>query len=403
MGFLILLLSSFIIRLFLIANPSFKFDLDLIKTWTERILTTPFHSFYDPNVFIDYPPFFFYFLFIIGKIFTLFFSPNQIHSQQFEMFYKFILVLFDFLSALMIYKISLKYLNFKLALAASLIYLLNPVILFDAALWGQNDGVLIFLLLLSSYFLFEKKMLNVWAISFTLSFLFKFQAIAALPVMLVFLSKNFNLKNTTLAFLTAVLTTVIVTFPFFQSFLPIKDLFNMAQHSSSVYPYTSLNAFNLWALDGFWKSDSRIFYIVNLQTIGVFVFTSLLTIILARLVLEKKPFNLSYYLAISLSFLAFFLFLTRMHERYIVPFFGFFIFLSLFSKKDLALYILISIVSLLNLFYVYFYYNFVYIDSKNANNLTYQLIDGNYIWLSLINVLVFVYLLLKFVAIKKNV
>lgn len=401
-GFIILILISLLLRIKLILSPAFKLDINVIKFWTERITSTPFNLFYDPNIFIDYPPFFFYFLFIVGKIYEIFFASSQINSLTFEVFYKSVLVIFDFASAYIIYKIIHKYSDQKTSLLGSLVYLFNPVILFDIALWGQNDGVLIFLLLLSSYLLFEKRQLKTSVIIFTLALLFKFQAAAALPVIGLFLLKSFPIKKVLVASLVGLFSIIIVTFPFFESILPLKQLFIMAQNSSSVYPYTSLNAFNVWAFDGFWKSDTRTFLFINFQTLGVIIFIIFLVSIILKLSIQRKISTLNYYFGISLSFFAFFLFLTRMHERYIIPFFAFFIFVVILSKRHLATYILLIFISFLNLFYVYYYYNVIYNNSISNNNLIYQFVDNSYIWLSLINILIFVYLLMRFLTLKKD-
>ncbi|HEY5601252.1 MAG TPA: hypothetical protein VIK81_04170, partial [Patescibacteria group bacterium] len=65
------------------------------------------------------------------------------------------------------------------------------------------------------------------------------------------------------------------------------------------------------------------------------------------------------YLFASLFILAFFLFPTRVHERYLLPVFAFLIVAAfqLKSKFLIAIYLLLTLIHLANLYFVYSYYN----------------------------------------------
>lgn len=377
--------------------------MDVWKAWTYRLLTTPLPNFYSPTYFSDYPPLYLYYLLIAGKIFTLFTSLESLGSPQYDIFFKSLILGFDLLSGLIIYKIAKNHLPNNALLITSL-YLLNPVILFDGVVWGQNDSILIFLLLLCCYLLFERNKYKPAIFIFSLAFLIKFQALAALPVISIFILKKFQPKQWLVSLLIGVSTVITLSYPFYLNSNPLSGLLELAQKSSSIYPYTSINAFNFWAFNGFWKSDTKELLVINFQSVGIIIFIAFLVPILLKLFLQKKVISINYYLGIALSFLAFFLFLTRMHERYIVPFFAFAIFWCLVSfKKYLTTYIILSVISFLNIFYVYYYYNFVYNHPISGNNLMYQFIDNNYIWFSLVNIIVFIYLLTMFLIPKKDV
>lgn len=398
-----LLLMAICLRMYLLFIPSFKIDMDVWKAWTHRLLTTPIPDFYSPTYFSDYPPLYLYYLFITGKIFTLFNGLESLGSFQYDIFFKVLILVFDLLSGLIVYKIIKNHLP-KRALLITAIYLLNPVILLDGVVWGQNDSILIFLLLLSCYLLFERSKYKLAVFIFSLAFLVKFQAITALPVIGIFILKRYKPKQWLISLLIGVSTIIVLSYPFYLNSNPFSGLLELAQKSSSIYPYTSINAFNFWAFNGFWKSDTRDFLFTNFHQIGTALFLIFLLPILLKLFLQKKITSINYYFGISLSFLAFFLLLTRMHERYLAPYFAFSILLSILSFKEyLATYILLSIISSLNIFYVYYYYNFIYNNPSAENNLIYTFIDNNYIWFSLINIIIFIYLLTKFLAFKKDV
>jgi len=65
------------------------------------------------------------------------------------------------------------------------------------------------------------------------------------------------------------------------------------------------------------------------------------------------------YLFITLSILSFNMLMTRMHERYVLPFFAFFLIATILlkSKPLLLTYIFFSLFNTLNVYYSYAYYN----------------------------------------------
>ncbi len=100
----------------------------------------------------------------------------------------------------------------------------------------------------------------------------------------------------------------------------------------------------------------------------------------------------------SLASFAFFLFLTRIHQRYLFPFFSFLL-ITVFVISSLKLkiiYLVLSSVHLINLWYVYYYYNYVYSNSNAAKFIIYNFFNMSYNWLTLINLVSFGVLMLIF-------
>lgn len=398
--FRILIFLIIILHLVTIFLPSFEIDMNVWKAWTQRLLTLGVTGFYASDYFSDYPPVYLYYLYIIGALFNFFFGMQSLFTQSFDIFFKFFSLLFNLSSAFIIYQIVRKH-SSKFALPASFIFLANPVLLFDASVWGQNDGIMIFLCLLSSYLLFNLKQAYIWAIVFSLAILFKFQSLALLPIFGVFLLSNFKIRSVILTSVLLISFSLLLSLPFFGLNNLIPGLLDLFSKSSSTYPYASLYAFNIWAFDGFWTSDSRVFLSVTLQTWGVILYLSALVPILFKLFKTSNPLN--YYLAGGLSFLAFFILLTRMHERYIVPSLAFLTIALLVNnfKHNLITYSILSLISFLNLFYVYIYYNVVYNNPESAN-LIYKVVSENYLYLAFVNILIFGYLLAAFLKTKNG-
>lgn len=390
---LIFLISTAISRLIWTLSPSFRFDMNTWQAWTGRLVEVgPIH-FYAPGYFADYFPGYLYMLWFLGKSFSLIFGSNQIFTLHFEIFLKLFTNLFDFGSALFIYKIVSKK-NSELGLLSSIFYLINPALFFNSSVWGQVDGILAFFLIYSAYSILEIKKPFQWGIVSGISLMIKPQGLPSLLITTLYLLRNFKFKKY-LSLLLIPLTPIILSIPFFLSD-PILGLFHLLQKSANTYPYTSMFSYNVWSFVGFWIPDSNTFISLPYQAIGLIILSIIYLFIAAPLLFTRSKNHKIYYLAIALALFAFFLFPTRIHQRYLFPFFGFLlIYASL--KKSIELIILyfgLSIVHLINLWYVYYYYNYVFGNSSNGNFFLYKFLSENYNWFTTINLLAFLFLML---------
>lgn len=385
----ILLVLVLILRINLFILPSFKVDMNGWKAWSYRLAQVGPSNFYSPDYFSDYFPGYLYILWISGSLFNLFSLP--ITGLLFEFFLKFITSLFDIGSAFYIYKIVSRY-NRKWAYFAPILYLANPAVLFNSSVWGQVDGIFTFFLLMSAQFLFEKKKIFKSVGALSLGILIKPQSLAFAPIFAIHLWKNFS-KEIFKSSLFGLLIILILSFPFFSK-NPIFGLVELASKSGNVYQYTSLFAFNFWGIFGAWKPDNLEF-ILSFKIWGIVLYLCSLVLILLPL-LGKKIVAGQLYFAVSLSLFSFFLFLTRMHERYLFPFLAFFLIAAIIQKSRnfLIFYFLISILHFINLWFVYYYYNFVYENSKFADNLFYILVNDNFKYFSLLMLILFGVLLI---------
>ena len=84
-----------------------------------------------------------------------------------------------------------------------------------------------------------------------------------------------------------------------------------------VYPYTSLNAYNLWALVGFWQRDDLTVGGLSLQMWGLAAFV-LFAVIVLWLYRRRVDSESSIFASFLLVF-GFFMLMTRIHERYLFP------------------------------------------------------------------------------------
>ncbi|MFH1864135.1 MAG: hypothetical protein ABIJ85_04490, partial [bacterium] len=151
-NFYVIAIFVFTLRLLLAFLPSFAVDMNNWIAWSGMLAEHGPLKFYSLPGWTDYTPGFLYYLWLLGVI------NKSLHfaASLYPFLVKLPIVLADMGIGLLLYKILLKK-NFKLASFAFLAYTINPVVMFSNSIWGQTDGLITFFLLLSAYFLAEKK------------------------------------------------------------------------------------------------------------------------------------------------------------------------------------------------------------------------------------------------------
>lgn len=398
----ILFVVLIIFRIFLFSLPSFQADMNTWKLWSERLVSVGPINFYSSNYFADYFPGYFYILWLLGNFYSFIFPEAAFMDFKFEFLVKTVTLAFDIGTSFFIYKIVKNY-SLKLARIAGVLYLANPAVIFNSSIWGQIDGIFTFFLILSSYLLTEKKNFVTSSFWSSIGFLIKPQSIAFIPVVLIYLLRQFK-RYSFFIFLIPIATISFLSIPFFGP-SSIFGLFNLAKRSLEVYPYTSVFAFNFWGIFDWWQSDLKTF-LFTFKVWGISLYIISLVLIIFPLIKNKIKSEV-FYLASALSLIAFFLFLTRMHERYLFSFLPF-ILISAFLYKSRVLflvYFFMTIIHLINLLFVYYYYQYVYYDSAHANNFLYRLINDNHGVFSILSLMFFAVILFvyyKKIYVEKN-
>lgn len=378
-----------VVRISLILLPSLEIDITDYQAWAGRIVERGPTNFYSPDYFADYFPGYLYMLYFLGNLFNFLFPNISIFSLGFEHYLKLFTNFFDFGSAYFIYKIVSKYQK-KFALLSAIFYLANPALAFNSSVWGQVDGILAFFLIYSAYNLLELNRPFYFSLFSAVSILVKPQALAIIPVTLIYLITNFNYRKY-ISLLLIPFFLIFFSLPFFPAD-PILGLFHLFQKSTNTYPYTTMYSYNFWALVGWWTPDANKFFGITFQVWGTILYFISLIIITVPLFIKKNFKNNSLiYFAAALSIFAFFLFLTRIHQRYLFPFFAFFLIIS-FIRNSLSLkltYILLSFIHFINLWFVYYYYNYVFSNSTYASFAIYKYVNANYNLFTMLNLIAF--------------
>lgn len=333
----IVLFSALIFRLFLANFGTLQLDHGTFVAWGNSLATNGLKNFY--TGWSDYFPGYLYLLWPLGKI-NLLFPDIQ------TLLFKLPAIFADIATGFVIYKIVSKLKNEKTGIIFSLLYLFNPAIFSNSTLWGQADSLTALFSLFAVYIFPSSYLIS--AASLAIGTLIKPQAAFILPAILYLFIIH---KMKFLDFLKYGITGLII---FVLGFLPFNTKSNLFEFiserfsvSSGQYPYGSINAFSFWGLFGFWKPDSITLWV----GLGVSV---LLVVILTTVVIIKKP-KAGEYLISGLSLLITFLFLTRIHERHMLPVLAPLLVVASVYPSIILSYLGLSLTYVANLAYAYYW------------------------------------------------
>jgi len=392
---LLIFLSAFLIRLALSPYGNHPIDLADWIGWSNRLVEVPFAKFYD--AWSDYLPGYLYVLWFLGHL------KNFLYSSGFqiplEVIYKFPAIIADIILILVSYKISKKFFDQKRTLLVTAILAFNPAIFANSALWGQVDVINTLFYIITFILLVNKRILLSGAI-LAISLLIKPQGVVLLPLVFLLSIKE---KWPVAEFFKG---TGVFLLVYLGGFIPFSNKLNIFQFiferysvSLNQYQYTSLNAFNFWAIgQRWWIPDSEIFWGLSFHIWGITVFS-----VISLLVLwtfwgnynkdeKKKVFLINFSLAIL--FLASFTFLTRVHERLLLTPLIFLILAAIFKKELWFFVLILSMTYVLNL-----YFSFVWITQNFRNIFVTNVINI----ISALNVFVFIALLIILLKERPNV
>jgi Gpi18-like mannosyltransferase len=347
------LLSSLAARIFLFPVQGCAGDLAAFASWFKAAAEHGPLVFYQV-IYCDYPPFNVYIFWAFGSLgrwLSLFGSPALVYVLKLPS------TLFDIATAGLVFVFLRKRLGFDFSLLATSFYAFNPATIFNGSIWGQFDAIYTFFLIASLMLILDSKpKLSVAA--FTVAALAKPQSIALAPLIVFLLVRKKSWKTVAASALTSAALILIVSAPV--SLNNLADfLVNIYLKGYQSYPYTSANAFNLWALDGLWKSDAQTFLSLDLFKIGWILFGALTTFSLHNLYkTSQRTDKTSHTFEVSVLFTAFvllfgfFMLPTRIHERYLFPVFGVLAMMLPFVRETRSLYGVLTFTYFVNLAYV---------------------------------------------------
>lgn len=350
---LILLLIAFIGRIVLApimhGHPT---DITNFKAWSITLTKVGLGRFFN-DVWCDYPPAYLYVLWSIGNIYRIF-DPNFANwtSIPFTMLIKLPAIIAETINIALIFYIIRKYTNYQLSFLAAIIYACQPAMIFESSFWGQIDSVIFLFQLLSIYCLLKNN--SILAIIFTaIGVLIKPQGLILLPLILFIAIRKKQWMNILVGGTISFLIATLFTIPFTKE-APLTWLWEHYIEQAKLYPYSSIQTFNLWSFTGLWKSDARTILGISHGAWGLILFALVYIGILAFVYIKSKDEEgekLSILHACTLIMIAFFLFPTRMHERYLFSGVSFLAISAALNHKWRIPYLLYSLTFLINDFY----------------------------------------------------
>lgn len=370
------LAGGLVLQLLLALLPGFPTDIGFFHFWADRIASNGPEDFYAPGEFHDYPPGYMWVLWLYGDLDeTLGFSDGQ-----FEYLLKLPSIAANVGSAYLLYKFLAGRTRVR-PIGAAALWLIFPPLLLIGPVWGQVDGILAFFVLLTIYLLDRDRPVAA-ALALTVGFLVKPQAVAALPFLLFWfvrdhppawrqIRENRRLPLPPRLWLTSIASSlgaaVVLSFPFFPSLLLWRPLFDLVSHlretAAEIVPINSFFAYNFWELlDISPRCDTTFcegapagsqYLGLTTRTWGFALYALALVAVIVVLRKARGPAFLA--LGTALSMLAFFVFTTRMHERYLFAFFLPFLAACVLLRSRVLwmAFAVLAVVNFLNMYFVY--------------------------------------------------
>ncbi len=324
-----------ILRLLFIGSDGFHNDVSAFESWTMTLRDHAPWEFYANSGFSDYPPGYFVVLWVLGKVYALVGAGDHGYTLL-RTLVKVPAIAMDLVDSAVIYAIVRRYAPQKTALLAAGALALNPAAIFASSYWGQIDSVSWGLVLIALWCLLRvgdvpgKTVSRVtWAwLALAFSVLIKPQAAT---IGLLFLAYPFATGDATVrarrltATAAGVGAAVGLALVVGLLFHPSADVFGWLlgryEFGSNVYPYNTVNAFNLYALrQPFWQPDATPLMVFGLS-VGPLVWWGVGLVVAATLLVVGRYLQRRDDRALlegaMLCALAFFVLATRMHERYV--------------------------------------------------------------------------------------
>ncbi|NLW02562.1 MAG: hypothetical protein GX027_04770 [Clostridiaceae bacterium] len=384
-AFILFLLFAFIMRLILAASVhGYDGDLDYYRKWADAASGEFLLVYGSGNV--DYPPLYLYILHFIGRALrALDLAPGSILGI---MLFKMPAMLADIVSGILVYRAASRQMPGKTALVLSGLYLFNPAILVNSAMWGQTDSILTLLAVSGLYCLYHDSIMAS-AFFFACACLMKPQGFIFLPVLFLELVRKKSLRKFLLCMATGLFTGFVIILPF-SLWRDVWWVVRLFAGDWSKYAYASLHAHNIFALaGGDMVKDSAQFlfmpykawsWLFTLAVLGFFLYLYLKSgaktrIFAAALVLQAGIF----------------MFTTRMHERYLYPAVLLLIMVFIYTgdRRIFGLFGLLGITVFINQFAVLFYVSY-----KDVLPFVLPMFDTATRFFSLVNLVAVIYLFL---------
>ena len=393
----LLLAAGLALRLiiaYLLPGSGLSFDIAAFQYWAGNLADQGPLGFYDRGFFADYTPGYLYVLWLVGVVGNLL---NAVGIQSVPAMngdwtgldlLKLPPIIADLVVGWLLWKMAQELgSGRRVALVAAALYVFNPITWFDSVVWGQVDsfGVVFLLLAVRELWNDRPERSALWA---TVAAVIKPQLGILVPIVAAVVirrylidaepGRRFSLPRslrdlfraragfrvlTTAA--VGLITATLLALPF--GLTPVNLLEQVAETAGG-YPYLTVNAFNPWALisqdgggqaaAGTWIRDvvgpngEPGFMFGPIPAVVVGTVLLLAAIVAISVIVARRPDRLTILVGVIALAVAFFVLPTRVHERYLFPFFALAAILAAPSRRWLAAYVAMGIATFANMYVV---------------------------------------------------
>lgn len=310
--------AALILRVWIgLTAQGYQNDMNTFIAWGQRLVDLGPGKFYEEGYFADYPPGYLYILYLLSLIRGVFDFAHGSGGEN--LLFKLPAIISDLVLGYLIYQTGRKKLGSGIAFGLMLLFLFNPAVLINSAAWGQADSFFLIFLLLSIQAAANKSFVRS-AIWFAVATLIKPQALIFTPVLLFAFYHHRAWKQLAVGAVYGLGVFGLLAAPFFWNNGGLVGLINLYKNTLSSYPYSTVNAFNLYALtDPMWSALDMTWLGITYRIWG-FIFILVAVALAAYYSFKKDRLDLSksYYIGMVLIVVVFVLG-TKMHERYLFP------------------------------------------------------------------------------------
>ncbi len=342
-------------------------DVQWFVDWTRSLFAHGLKGFYERTRFCDYPPLGLLIFYAVGHLAALF-DATLSNEDLLRSLLKVPACLADIGIALMLFLEGRRLLGSRLALGASALYFLNPLVFYNSAYWGQIDSIHTALVMLALVLVSRRR----WGWSgaaLTLALAQKFQSVAFAPLIIFETFRVARWRGIGVLLVAAVATAAPVGTPFALNGVLDDVLQRGYVHVVGQYTSLSHSAYNIWHLvadpdlsdtavptvivryaaqgASDLRDDATWLLRLNWRVIGLAAYALTVAVILT--VYSFRPGPIARFGAAGLLGLAFFLIPTEMHERYSLPAAAFLALWAVSGAWKERAYFLLSAALLLNL------------------------------------------------------
>jgi hypothetical protein len=383
-------------------GSGFGADLGLFNYWADTLAQHGPWGFYANASYADYTPGYLYALWPVGVLREVL-GAAGVATEITDSLIKLPAIITDVLLGYLVASMALELgVTRRRALIAAAVVIFNPITWFDSVIWGQVDSFGTLFLLLGMRELWRGRHERA-AVLAVVAALIKPQLAILVPIVAVVAirralwpaggygdepeprRRGFSFELQDIGWLRILttgaagfLTAVLLSAPFGLTVIGVSSaapflessLLRLVFSTAATYPFLSVNAYNWWALfpvDGqsvataggaLWMPDSPVPDAAAWGAIGpvpaALVGAALLlgTAAVVAWVVARHPDRLTILVGVSVLALAFFAAPTRVHERYLFPFFGLAAILFAFSTRWRVAYVVAGVATFLNMYVV---------------------------------------------------